>query len=274
MSFKSILVNIDIDEPIEPVLKAAGDLARHFQARIIGFCTADAAMPFTAPEVEPMAVEIWQQLREDIKTRFKQLHADFDRLNADSRIQAEWRESLDFPTLSLIEASRIADLIVISTTADGHRGDTSRTVDPGSIALQAGRPLLLLAHEASHAPFQRVVIAWKDTREARRAVADAVPLLSSAQEVTIVTATDRLDSSIREGIADVAAFLSRHGISARTEMIEAADENAKLWEFITPDRADLVVSGAYGHSRLREWAFGGVTRSLLGASGLNRFMSN
>ncbi|CAM5209670.1 Nucleotide-binding universal stress UspA family protein OS=Castellaniella defragrans OX=75697 GN=HNR28_003216 PE=4 SV=1 [Castellaniella defragrans] len=274
MSFKSILVNFNIDEPIEPVFKAASDLARHFQARIVGFCTADAAIPFTSPEGEPMAAEVWRQLREDIETRFKQLHTDFDRLSSGSGLQAEWRESLDFPTRGLAEASRIADLIVMSTASDGHDGTTSRTADPGSVALQAGRPLLLLAHEGSHAPFRRVVIAWKDTREARRAVADAVPLLSSAQEVSIVTVTNAPDSSTREGIADVATFLSRHGISARAETIEAADENAKLWEFITSDRADLVVSGAYGHSRLREWAFGGVTRSLLGESGLNRFMSS
>lgn len=274
MSFKSILVNFDIDEPIEPVFKAASDLARHYQARITGFCTANAAIPFTSPEGEPMAAEIWQQLQEDIEARFKQLHADFDRLSASSGLQAEWRESLDFPTRSLAEASRIADLIVMSTASDGYDGNTSRAADPGSIALQAGRPLLLLAREGRHAPFRRAVIAWKDTREARRAVADAVPLLSSAQEVSIVTVTNAPDSSTREGIADVAAFLSRHGISARTETIKAADENAKLWEFITPDRADLVVSGAYGHSRLREWAFGGVTRSLLSKSNLNRFMSS
>ena len=104
-------------------------------------------------------------------------------------------------------------------------------------------------------------------------MADAVPLLLSADEVTVVT-VDRDAGEDRTGVADVAAFLLRHGIKARTEVVTAKDEIERLGEFITACKADLVVSGAYGHSRLREWAFGGVTRSLLDEMGLNRFMAS
>ncbi len=74
--------------------------------------------------------------------------------------------------------------------------------------------------------------------------------------------------------ADFAAFLAGHGIKARSEVLEGSEDSYRLVEFIAASHADLVVSGAYGHSRLREWAFGGVTRSLLDERGLNRFMSS
>jgi len=74
--------------------------------------------------------------------------------------------------------------------------------------------------------------------------------------------------------ADVASFLAAHGIKARTEILKSDEEGNRLIDFLASVKADLVVSGAYGHSRLREWVFGGVTRSLLDEVWLNRMMSN
>jgi nucleotide-binding universal stress UspA family protein len=273
MSFKSILVNLDIDAPAGSVIKAARGLASHFRARLIGFCAADAAIPVTIPDGGAIGAEVWQQMRDDIESRFKELHADFDSLTAGIGA-AEWQESLDFPTRALAEMSKAADLIVMTAPLGASSGDTYRAADPGSVVLQAGRPVLALARGAHHVPLKKAVVAWKDTREARRAVADAVPLLSSAEEVSIVTVAAVIEPSVRQGVADVIAFLSHHGIKARPELIESSDEGMKLAEFIAACEADFVVSGAYGHSRFREWAFGGVTRSLLDETGLNRFMSS
>lgn len=119
-----------------------------------------------------------------------------------------------------------------------------------------------------------VVIAWKDTREARRAVADAVPLLRLALNVTVVTVADERGQWVDQSVADVVGFLARHGVEARSKVLENSDDSGRLVEFIVANHADLVVSGAYGHSRLREWAFGGMTRSLLDETGLNRLMSS
>ena len=104
--------------------------------------------------------------------------------------------------------------------------------------------------------------------------ADAVPLLLSAEEVTVVKVDRDPSEAVRTGVADVVAYLPRPGVQARAEVLTDKDESARLREFIAECRADLVVSGAYGHSRLREWAFGGVTRSLLDEVGLNRFMAS
>jgi nucleotide-binding universal stress UspA family protein len=120
---------------------------------------------------------------------------------------------------------------------------------------------------------RKALVAWKDGREARRAVADAVPFLSRATEVVVATVDPDGSRQSRDGVADVVAWLDRHGIKARGEILPGRDEGARLAEFAAGLGADLVVSGAYGHSRLREWVLGGVTRSLLDDVRLNRFMS-
>ena len=274
MSYKSILLNVDIDGPIGPITKIAIDLARRSEARLIGFCAADAPLPVTmAPEGAAIAAEVWQQLRDDIKKRFKDLHAEFDSLVAGS-VATEWREALDNPNHALVVTSRIADLIITGAAQGASSGDSYRTVDPGTLALRAGRPLLIASSGAEHAPTGRIVVAWKDTREARRAVADAVPLMAMGDDVIVVTVGSDPDDRTTAGIKDVATFLAKHGITARTEVLKADDESDKLIDFLSSANADLIVSGAYGHSRIREWVFGGVTRSLLDNTRLCRFMSS
>jgi nucleotide-binding universal stress UspA family protein len=273
MSYKTILVNLDIDGPVVPIVRLAAGLAVRFDATLVGFCAADAPLPMAGPDGAGLAAEVWQQLREDVERRQKELHAEFDRIVAGS-VATEWRQSLDSPTRALATASRLADLVVMRASRGASTGNAYRVADPGSVVLQAGRPMLVAAENAEQVSTKTVVIAWKDTREARRAVADAVPLLSTAHEVILVSIDPAPDEWIGAGIADVAAFLSRHGITPRTEMVAATNEGEKLAELVASCRADLIVSGAYGHSRLREWVFGGVTRALLDQAGLNRFMAS
>jgi len=273
MSYKSILINLNIDGSIAAGVAAAVDLARRHDAKLIGFCAADAALPVAGLEGGALAAEVWQQMRDDIVERFKEVRAEFDRLTVGFG-KTEWREALTAPTQAVVTASRSADLILISASEEASPGDTYRVADPANVVLQAGRPLLIVAGKAEKVPARKIVVAWKDTREARRAVADAVPLLASAEEVTVVTVAAQAEQWIRQSVADVVAFLVAHGVKARPELIESPDEYLELLSFIDRSGADLVVSGAYGHSRLREWAFGGVTRSLLGETGLNRFMSS
>jgi len=274
MSYKSILLNVGIDGPIAPVTKIAIDLARRSEARLIGFCAADAPLPVTmAPEGAAIAAEVWQQLRDDIKKRFEDLHVEFDSLVAGS-VATEWRNTLDNPNHALVATSRSADLIITGAPEGASSGDSYRTVDPGSLALRAGRPVLISSAGADNAPTGRIVVAWKDTREARRAVADAVPLMATADDVIVVTIDSEPGDRTTAGIKDVATFLARHGITARTEVLKADDESDELIDFLSSAKADLVVSGAYGHSRIREWVFGGVTRSLLDDVQLCRFLSN
>lgn len=273
MSYKSILVNIDIDGPIVPIVTAAIDLARRHEAKLIGHCAADAPLIMAGPEGGALAAEAWRQMRDDIEKRFKEVHAEFDRLTAGA-VKAEWRENLSSPTPAVVEASRSADLIIMAASKGAATGDSYRVADPAGVVLRAGRPVSVIGDKIEQIRTEKVIVAWKDTREARRAIADAVPLLFAAEDVTVVTVAAEADQWIRDGLNDVIAFLAAHGIKAAPKLIEGPDEYIELFNLIDASNPDLVVSGAYGHSRLREWVFGGVTRSLLDESRLNRFMSS
>ena len=161
-------------------------------------------------------------------------------------------------------APRILIVTLPSTTSSG-----PLEVDPGALVLKSGRPLLAIADPAKwHMP-ERALVAWKDTREARRAVADALPFLAAANTVRIVEFVED-ESNIataRKRAQDVAAWLAGHGIkasvAARRPLGQACDEIEAAAEDID---ADLIVAGAYGRTRLGEWMFGGVTRHLLKTS--------
>ncbi|CAK7260435.1 MULTISPECIES: universal stress protein [unclassified Shinella] len=273
MSYKSILVNLDADRSNVVVVKAASALAQRWNARLIGFCAADAYLPVTGPEGATLAGEVWQQMRDDDERRFKDRRKEFEALVAGAA-ETEWRDAMERPTYALVQASRAADLVVMQAADGAATRDTARRSDPGSAVLQTGRPLLIVGTGTEHRIGRKIVVAWKDTKEARRAVFDAIPLLQAADDVIVVTVASTIDQCARASIADITAFLARHGVAARNETVESYRESDSLIALVDRYDADLVVSGAFGHSRLREWAFGGMTRSLLDETRLNRFMSS
>jgi nucleotide-binding universal stress UspA family protein len=109
-----------------------------------------------------------------------------------------------------------------------------------------------------------VVVAWKDTREARRAVVDALPLLHRAKDVTVVEVVEDNDhrAAAQMRVGDVAAWLGRHAITGVGRVIHAIEEMQEL-DRLWQNACDLMVAGAYGHTRFREWVLGGMTRNLL-----------
>jgi nucleotide-binding universal stress UspA family protein len=119
------------------------------------------------------------------------------------------------------------------------------------------------------------LIAWNDTREARRAVVDAMPFLIMARDVVIAT-VDHGKPAPRDDVADVELFLARHGVTARSEVLDArrSEPGELLLQIGRETAADLIVLGGYGHSRVREMTFGGVTRSVLRSGSMHRFISN
>ena len=124
---------------------------------------------------------------------------------------------------------------------------------------------------------EHVVVAWKDTREARRAVLDAMPFLRTAKRVSVVEVCDRDEKDNAQArINDVVRFLDRHQINADPRPVlhrDRSDVN-HLFEFALDEGADLLVAGAYGHSRLGEWIFGGMTREILASSPLCCLLSH
>jgi nucleotide-binding universal stress UspA family protein len=132
--------------------------------------------------------------------------------------------------------------------------------------MQAGRPLLVAPAAVKWLDLRSALVAWKDCPEARRAVADALPLLAKAKEVTVAGIAEEEGgrATVRRQAEDVVAWLSRHGISARAQVPERSGNAVEQLERIAADTgAGVVVAGAYGRSRFREWVLGGVTQHLL-----------
>jgi len=163
----------------------------------------------------------------------------------------------------VVSEARAADLLVVGRQAE----DVARSLDPGSVVLRAGRPVIVVPPNIDTLEAARIIVGWKDTREARRALRDALPFLQRAEAVTIVEVSET-EARAHARAADVTRYLGRHkvqvgpSIAARTKG-GVADELIRLAKV---EGADLIVAGAYGHSRLGEWAFGGVTRDLLASS--------
>ena len=177
--------------------------------------------------------------------------------------RAEWRSALELPTEFVAREARAADLIIIGNERENR--SQFRSLDAGSFLLKAGRPVLVVPKGVASLSPKHVAIAWKDTREARRAVADALPFLQAAENVMIVEVIESGRDQTPGNIKDVANYLARHGIKIVAERQWPAEVTAgnSLLMLIEDENINLVVAGAYGHSRLGEWAYGGVTRDLL-----------
>jgi nucleotide-binding universal stress UspA family protein len=164
----------------------------------------------------------------------------------------------------LAREARSADLVVTGVDRNVPL-DATRQVDHQDLVMQAGRPVLIVPAAAARTGFERVLVGWKETAEARRAIVDALPFLARAAHVTIaeIAAKEEL-AEARTRLADVVGWLEHHGIKAQPVAAAAGGTHAQgLKAIANEQKADLIVAGAYGHSRLREWVLGGVTNDLL-----------
>ncbi len=258
--FAAIMVDVDFDDGVEDRVRAAAALAADFDSVLIGVAgwtlrKYDAAMDLAFPPDDAAR-------REAIAKEFARLEDKFRRYAKAAPRSVEWRASTGFPREVIAKEARAADLLVIGQ--DALPGDVYRTYDPGTIILAAGRPVLLMPRGMRSVAASRILIAWKDTREARRAVRDALPFLKRAESVIIAAANQGAEGADAQ-IADVAQYLARHNVSVSRQIATAdsSDEGVILLDLAKQHRPDLIVAGAYGRTRLSEWIFGGVTRQLL-----------
>ncbi len=180
--------------------------------------------------------------------------------------QLEWRCATVFASTAehIAQEARIADLVMTAMPAAAAIGG-QRQLNMGDLVLQAGRPVMIVPAVSCVANFDHVLIAWKNVREARRATLDALPLLKKAARVTVVeVAHDSQLAEARSNLADVSRWLKMHDVIAETLAIQSSGHDANALQAIAhQEGADLIIAGAYGHSRLREWAFGGFTTELM-----------
>jgi nucleotide-binding universal stress UspA family protein len=266
MSYASLLVHIDVDRRLDGRGSIAADLADRFHALLIGLAAWAPMSVFHAeqPLEDPAIGDFHLQ---DMKTLLDQKGKEFCAAFARPDRKVEWRSILDFPTEAIVREARAADLVIIGNVKENK--NPFRALDPASAILNAGRPVLVVPERARSLSARKIAVAWKDAREARRAVYDALPFLQSAQAVVLIEILEEgEDARVADRLKDVANYLSRHRVATITQQVRPADVTASdaLIRFVQDENIDLLVAGAYGHSRLGEWAFGGVTRGLLAES--------
>jgi nucleotide-binding universal stress UspA family protein len=274
MDYKSVVVGLALDRSNDACLAVAGDIAERFGARVIGVAASDIT-----PTLYFAEGDIAQQLLDEeaaaIRKRLSELEAEFRNAIEKRAASVEWRSAQALSGQYLLQQSRAADLLVVGARNEAIV-DVGIAPDPGDLLMQAGRPLIVVPSTVKWLDLRSVLVAWKDVREARRAVFDALPLLAAAKDVTIAAIPEK--ESDRAGIlaqvADVAAWLRGHGIVASTVVPEKVTNTIAQLDKVAADiDAGVVIAGAYGHSRLREWILSGVTRHLATESRRCAFLS-
>jgi nucleotide-binding universal stress UspA family protein len=263
MSYAAIMVYLDAEADSSNRLGIAVDLAKRFRAALIGMTALSPGMGY--------ATDVAVIDADPAKTQDREM----DALLAAGRKafyvaargieQSEFRGQLRIPLKALVEESRSADLVLMG--GQPPKEQHFLTVDTAAAILRMGRPVLTVPDDVSSLLARRIVVAWKDVREARRAIFSALPFLKAAQEVYVAEVSEQgatLDG--KKGLDDVGDYLRGHHVTVTGEAFlrprqAIADE---LIRFAAEQKADLLVAGAYGHSRLGEWVFGSVTRDLLG----------
>lgn len=275
MSIKTILVHLADDEDHRTRLRVAMRLAVERGAHLVAlFIASPIGMPDAVVGRAASAGYLAEATR-IAREKARKLEREFQEACKSENITGSWvTEEGDH--LELLERhAHLADLAIVSQYRPQHLEDRFRLLMPEELMMVSGCPVLLLPRGCKPETIGRnVMIAWKSMRETVRAVRGALPFLQSADSVAVVSLGD--EGRIAVSLQEVGDYLKRHGIEADlySEEAPSGDLGEALLAHARKLGADLVVMGAYGHSRLREMMLGGVTRHVLRHTTLPVLMSH
>lgn len=264
MTYKDIVVHLDQDEGSAARLDAAIGLAGLGEGRVIGVHVRSASVTpeYAGIEAQQELLSLlskWDEQQDELETGAERL---FNDRTVRAGTPSEWRLMQGDPVDAVTACARHADIAIVGQ-AGPHDGAAAGLAD--SVVLGAGGPVLVWPHAGSFDVTPgTVMLAWNGTREAKRALADSLPLLRQAGKV-IVIGINTGDGEHIAG-ADACAHLARHGVNAEPRHIltsPAESDSASLLSAVKDSGAGLLVMGAYGHHRMRELLLGGMTRDLL-----------
>lgn len=279
MGYKNILVHVDQTKTCRARIDAAIALALQHEAHLTGLYVivepsgASFARGYLPPEIVSAAAGHAEARAKENLARFAAA-AERNQVSFDTRTDRGFDVELA-DVLSM--HARYADLVVIGQVDPDDPAAAQHL--PEQLVLACGRPVLLIPYIGAGAALgQRVVVGWDAGREAARAVGDALPILEKASWVSVVSANPRQGDYGHGDVpgADIALHLARHGVKVDVQRIDARDIGVGnlLLSHVASESADLLVMGAYGHSRLREIVLGGATRTILGEMTVPVLMSH
>ena len=272
MSYRSIAVHLDAGPRCAARTMLALQIAHRWEARLLGIAATGVpdvrlAMSIDAPdalEFVPLTAEVLRHRAEGLVTAFAA------RCSVDRFARVEGRIVEADPVDAVVGQARWCDLVVVGQAERGVEIENVAADLPQQTIVHAACPVLVVPYAGAFdaAVGQRILVAWKDSQECARALHDALPFLKRATRTTILELGDPghdADAAVVAAARDATvAWLSAHGVTVhwQTETIEDGVGD-RILSLASDLSVDLIVAGAYGHTRVRERLFGGVTRHLL-----------
>ena len=266
MGYKTILVHCDATRGAAGRLRIAADVARQHGAHLIGL---HVRQPFQTPiftDASAAMDALYASYEETTRTDEAAASAIFHDLVGSAGDSSEWRTVAGMADECLIEAGRYADLIVLGQYDPEALPVTTSSDLVERVAMATERPTLIVPHiGVMKPPGGNVMVCWNNSREAVRATTAALPILKAAVKVTLLMIDPQKTSAANEPGADIAQWLSRHGVKAalQHDSAEGSDVGGVILSRAADRDVDLIVMGIYGHSRVREMVLGGASRTLL-----------
>jgi nucleotide-binding universal stress UspA family protein len=267
MSYKDILVHVDATAASRTRLQLALTLVRRFDARLLGLHVIPEpdVPPYFKPSVVGRIAAIYAK---NAKVAADLAQALFRKETKDAGADTAWECVAGDMDEMIAERARFADLLMLGQFDTENPRTISAFLLPAKVVFGAAAPILVIPNSGSFSDVGRhALIAWDGSREAARAIRDAMPLLQAAKRVSVLALDPRRQDHIHGGAnaPELVAHLDRHGVAAEATEIasEAHGVTTTLLEHATRLGADLLVMGAYGHSRIWEFIVGGTTQELL-----------
>lgn len=278
MALKDLLVHVDDSKANAGRVDAAVRLAADHDAHLTALYVAPHWNVMPAYTEAHIPEDILEEQRKAVAERAGKAKRAFEDTAGKAGLSTEWRFVEGEITRTLSLHARYADLLILGQAHSSDELSVSEGVVE-QVLLDVGRPVLLVPYIGAPATLgERVLVAWNGSREAMRAIHDAMPLLQRAADVQVLSVNPSRGPAGDGDIpgADICLHLARHGVKAQAAFTESKDVSVGelLLSRASDQPADLIVMGAYGHSRYRELVLGGATRQLLGSMTVPVLMSH
>lgn len=259
------MVSVAVGRSNQALLRSVNALAERFHCGVIGVA-ACRPIHIVCPNY-CVPAKLFGEDRKQIEKELRAAEAEFRAALPDRIGRVEWRSCTTLSPISdyLAREARSADIVVVGVGRNSTPQDVTRQLDVPNLVMQIGRPVVIVPEVAAETAFDRILVGWRETREAQRAVADALPFLLKATRVTVVAVAARDELiEVRNQVVDVVGWLGCHGVQAQSLVRASRGAHAEQLSAIADElECGLVVAGAYGYVRNCEWALGGVTTDLL-----------
>jgi len=278
MSYKTLLVHVDTSSRVQARLDIALRIARRFDAHLTGLFATFVPDPreFFVMAGSAAWFETHRKVLEEQRGAAERIfHAELRRAG----VEGEWIAASQNGEQSVVRHSSYADLVILGQTDPDDPETYIADRFPETVVMASGRPVLVVPYAGRHdAVCSRALVAWDGSREAARAVHDAMPFLTRAERVTVLHVnTPGSPAPLATPVTDITLTLARHGVNVDfREMANDVDETCgdALLSLAAGDGYDLLVMGAYGHARWKERVLGGTTRTIFESATLPVLMSH